>query len=625
MRIKRIILGILIGTAVGGLLEYFNAFLTFLMPPLRVFLPLAVLIGCLVGALKKGTTDSRLYNKNEDFGRLPVNAVAFIRLVVRKMRYRKKVRQEVQAELAAHFEDALQGCATAEDKKRRLQKLITEFGDAKMLASLLRRAKKRCRPLWRTVAARSFQTAGLLILCLILYTVWFSTGKPTISVDYPAMLNRMSRLEVSNKDNAWPHLERAASLYIDPNQDLKEQIPAFSNVVLPEYRDFAGLPEADRNAITECVRVNEQAWAEFVAASSKSCCYREYGFDPNRSGSYGRMWGIILSPLPEFKNLARVGLWRCRIDIARGSIDDALDNCLAIARNAGHLQKLSTLVEHLVGLALSNLANQEIVRTLESTALTAEQLKDLQGQLAQVYADGYPVMNLEFGKVFFHDLVQRLFTDGGLGGGHLIPTGLAEISNDRMNLAGDDERMFLMPLFVAASMVHARRDKTIEVGDRIYDEQIKLAKMTPYQRHRKNVPSADDILTSLSSRKFSVLYFIVPAFGRASEIAFRGKVSHQATLTILALARSRAEKGEYPASLDQLTAAGLLKDLPMDPYSDNPLIYRKIDQGFILYSAGPNFVDDGGVWGKDSRGEPKNWRDNGDTIFWPVEKPASNQ
>jgi len=553
-----------------------------------------------------------------DLQNIPAAAAGFINRVISKMRYRRRVCRDVRAELAAHFEDELRGCKTDEERQQKALEVIAGFGDVKMLAALLRRAKKRCRPLWRTVAARSLQTAGLLILCLILYTVWFSTGKPTISVDYLAMLNRMSRPEVSNKDNAWPHLEKAASLYVDPNQDLKKKIPAFTNIVSPEYRDFAGLPEADRNAITEYVRVNEQAWGEFVAASSKPYCYREYGFDPNCSDRDKWMWSVIVPHLPEFKNLARVGVWRCRIAIARGSIDEALSNCLAIARNAEHLQRLSMIVEQLVGLALCSLANQEILRILESTDLTAGQLKDLQGQLAQVYADGYPVMNLEFDKMVFHDLVQRLFTDGGLGGGHLIPAGWAEISDDRMKLAGEDERMFLVPLFVASSMVHARRDETLEVGDRIYDEQIKLARMTPYQRHRKDVPSADDILTSLSSRKFFLLHFAMPAFGRASEIAFRGKVSHQATLTILALARWRADKGEYPASLDQLTAAGLLTDLPMDPWSDKPLIYRRTGDNFILYSLGPNFEDNGGKPATDSKGRPKKWLDNGDTVFWPL-------
>ena len=127
--------------------------------------------------------------KNKSFENLPACAAEFIKLVIKKMRYQKKVRADVQAELAAHFEDELRDCKTDEEKGKKAQQLITKFGDVKLLAVLMRRAKKRCRPLWQTIVARGFQTVGILILCLILYSLWFMTGKPIISVDYLAVLN----------------------------------------------------------------------------------------------------------------------------------------------------------------------------------------------------------------------------------------------------------------------------------------------------------------------------------------------------------------------------------------------------------------------------------------------------
>ncbi|MFQ6034642.1 MAG: hypothetical protein ACE5NM_02195, partial [Sedimentisphaerales bacterium] len=86
------------------------------------------------------------------------------------------------------------------------------------------------------------------------------------------------------------------------------------------------------------------------------------------------------------------------------------------------------------------------------------------------------------------------------------------------------------------------------------------------------------------------------------------------------LKRWRMEIGEYPASPDELVAAGFLKELPMDPYTDRPLIYKKMDDNFTLYSIGPNFTDDGGEPGRDTKGRISQWRDNGDTVFWPVPK-----
>jgi hypothetical protein len=61
--------------------------------------------------------------------------------------------------------------------------------------------------------------------------------------------------------------------------------------------------------------------------------------------------------------------------------------------------------------------------------------------------------------------------------------------------------------------------------------------------------------------------------------------------------------------------------LPIASFSDKPLVYRKTDDDFILYSVGPNFTDEGGEYSRDSKGRIKNWLDNGDAVFWPVPKP----
>jgi hypothetical protein len=34
--------------------------------------------------------------------------------------------------------------------------------------------------------------------------------------------------------------------------------------------------------------------------------------------------------------------------------------------------------------------------------------------------------------------------------------------------------------------------------------------------------------------------------------------------------------------------------VPTDPFNDQPLRYRKLTKGYIVYSLGPDFTDDGG-------------------------------
>lgn len=54
------------------------------------------------------------------------------------------------------------------------------------------------------------------------------------------------------------------------------------------------------------------------------------------------------------------------------------------------------------------------------------------------------------------------------------------------------------------------------------------------------------------------------------------------------------ERGEYPVSLAELLP-DYLQSVPVDPFGcGEPLRYRRTEQGYILYSVGPDGVDDGG-------------------------------
>jgi len=557
-----------------------------------------------------------------NFNDLPAVATEFIDRIIAKMRYRRRVREEVREELVAHFEDELQGCRTAEKKRRRAAEVIEGFGDPAILAVLLRRAKKRCRPLWCTIVVRTFQTVGVLLLCLVIYGLWFSMGRPTIAIDYVALLNKVSRPEPADEDNAWPLLEKAAALYVEPDEELRDLIPEVGVFTRSGGVDFNSLPEQQRIAVAEHIRRNERAWAEFIAAGSKPYCYQQYGFDANYPERFRCMFNLTMPYLPKPKDLARIGLWRSRMEVARGRMQEGLDNCLAVARVGKHLQTMAMIVEQLVGISISQLAHEEILWILDCNELTVEQLGDLQQKLSGIYArGGYPSIDFEAEKLAFRDLVQRLFTQGGLGGGHLIPPSLVEFTGTWFSgtTGGDEERVFMIPVFTAMSMMHARRDETLRVGNRVYDKLARLAAMTPYQRHCKDDLSADSILASLPRRRFFVLHLVVPALDRASEIAFRHKALHEAVLTIIALRRWRAEKGRYPALLDELVAAGYLAELPMDPYSDKPLVYKPAEGTFTLYSLGLNFKDDSGQPGRDREGRAtRRWLKTGDAVFWPI-------
>lgn len=61
----------------------------------------------------------------------------------------------------------------------------------------------------------------------------------------------------------------------------------------------------------------------------------------------------------------------------------------------------------------------------------------------------------------------------------------------------------------------------------------------------------------------------------------------------LACRLSKSRTGRYPENLEELVP-GILTEVPVDPFTGKPLVYRREGEGFIVYSLGSNQKDDGG-------------------------------
>jgi len=552
---------------------------------------------------------------HEDRGRdLPSCATEFIRQVVREMGYRKKVRREVEAELAAHFEDELRGCTEAQEKEQRAARLIEQFGDAKLLAVLCRRGKKRCRPLAAKVMVRSLQAVGVSVVLLGLYMLWFVHGRPVIQIDYLAVLNRMSRPEIAGEDNAWSHYEQAIALVVPPGRELRE-MPFFQNPDDAQYRDSAELPEEDRRAIKKWMETNRPAWDRFVIASSKP--YLAVPYQNHRDLVDRWLFHIRLPDLSALDLLSRMGMWQSRINLEQGQTAEALESSLTLARVGAHWQRSGTPVEQLAGLRISRTGHNGVLRIVASVELSLNKLSDLQRRLASIYSESYPLVDAEYERLVLLDVVQHLFTKDGPGGGHLVPPGSQGLVHTA--LKESCPTAVKIPLLrTALSVIHARRAETVAKAEQVFDHYRELSSLSPYQRWTRAAVTVSEMVESLPQHRYALVRSLIPSLDRMIDLRFRGRGLHQATFTILALQRYRREKGSYPAALDALKQSGYLDTLPADPYSNGPLTYRAVGDGFTLYSVGPDFVDNGGTPGTDSKGRRRLWADQGDTVFWPA-------
>ena len=197
------------------------------------------------------------------------------------------------------------------------------------------------------------------------------------------------------------------------------------------------------------------------------------------------------------------------------------------------------------------------------------------------------------------------------------------IVNDSVQSYDETEEKLKFGLFLTMSITSANRREMSRELDKFYSTFGEWKTKTPWQLHEENVDFEMGLgnWSTLKQARYWPVSVLMPALGRINEIAYRNKMQVEVLITTLAIIRFKQITGDYPESLDGLVVAGYLKHLPMDPWSDKPLIYKKMDGDFTLYSVSHNFKDDGGQVYRDEEGRPRLWNDeSGDAVFWPVPK-----
>jgi len=670
-KVKKILVGITIGLFVGLVLECLKTLWMswrpwtwyssiFISLPSGTLVAVAGIIGCCIGigAAIREYTRRCLVSK---FEHLPICAADFITFIIKKMRYRRKVRADVQAELAGHFEDGLKDCKSDEEKEQRAKRLIEDFGDVKLLAVLLRRAKKRCRPLWRKVFARTFQTIGVLILCLSVYLVWFLTGKPVVIVDYVAELNRIVRPVADESLNATPFYHRAAELFKKLPDNFFEFLKKYKETVpeakwrseewefhrrifeyLSEYhsksideekkrieeriadltsrllsKKYNEVTPAQKQLIEKWLESNNEALELVIAGSKKPYYWPKYETGEENTGE---MMAVLLPHLSEFRKLVYALRWRAWLSVEDGRYEDAFSDIKTCYRFGKHIKSKDTfLIEQLVGIAFESLTVRTLRSILSEHKIDSTKLVELQQDFERMTADENFTLSLKFEKLCMYDAIQRCFTEDRLGGGHLSLDGLRLVGSmtdsDLFEFVLEG-RHWTTPLHIL--FTHPNKRESREMTDSYYEFWDEIVHKTPAQTRAEGIDIEKEAMEIIKDNL--LLDILTPALGRINEISHLTKAEVEVTLTIIAILRYRQDTSDYPQNLQELVAAGYLKKIPLDPFSDRPLIYKKTDEDFILYSFGYDFDDDGGQVYRDGEGRVRPWGDEGDEVFWPVPK-----
>jgi hypothetical protein len=91
-----------------------------------------------------------------------------------------------------------------------------------------------------------------------------------------------------------------------------------------------------------------------------------------------------------------------------------------------------------------------------------------------------------------------------------------------------------------------------------------------------------------------LVQLFVPMLREVNEACLRSQVQLRCASATMAAERYRLAKGRWPQAWDELITAGLLHGKPIDVYDSKPLRMRRVDDGLVIYSVGPDGIDNGG-------------------------------
>ena len=360
--------------------------------------------------------------------------------------------------------------------------------------------------------------------------------------------------------------------------------------------------------------------------------------DPARSQPPAMAGGLLME-LPvrhpsAFRAIAQLLEADAHAAIRTGAFTRAIDDCLALLDLARLSSQDPMLIAQLSGLALHGLAEDTILDLLGRVGEDLE-LSALD-RLAAALDQTLPPVSFDGERMILEDIVQRVYSNDEEGNGVLMVSqaggpfgamnqgmpGMLGQANRPSGVGQLITQLFFQPL--AVRFLGTRQD-VLELHKAMASEALELMESDPSSTDWTTLDALEASITS-SGGPFRQLHLfplsiVAPAMDRIV-LAYQYRAfMHQLTRTVVALNQYRAIHGSWPAGLEELEPE-LLERLPRDPF-DGALVRYALRAGRpILWSIGPDKVDQTGVFG-DSQGRLSLRRvhrrvDQVDVQLWPL-------
>jgi hypothetical protein len=268
----------------------------------------------------------------------------------------------------------------------------------------------------------------------------------------------------------------------------------------------------------------------------------------------------------------------------------ALDSLVASLRLGHSLSNEPVIISHLVQIASYALTVRALENILNRTTIPPALLSTLDTELARTENS----LNLTRALVGERSMNIGIFENPATMGNGGSMTTAESFSVSAYRLSGlyySDFKTYLefMDLFLAGSQ------------------------KPPSERLVAFHQVEQELEKRMSQGRWKMLFtsLLIPALTRTGEKGVRVTADLRlARLALMILTYKSAHDGKLPASLADLAGVSL------DPFDDQPLRYRQTETGFLIWSIGPDGIDQNG------QPRPRNSSDDAYDLLFTIEFPA---
>lgn len=233
----------------------------------------------------------------------------------------------------------------------------------------------------------------------------------------------------------------------------------------------------------------------------------------------------------------------------------------------------STLISKLISVALAHIALENYQRFLLRSSLTKEQYHQISADLQTVLSEMVPLW--KFFDTEFSLYEQALQKPGSA---MIILMASPDMSKDKI------ERL--------AKEVESNKDSIMQQF-----AELKQKVLSDLQKPYPEIINTD--FQSVIAQYHPVFKNMLPNYKEAAVREATTVTNWHLTTTTARILAYRKEKGALPSTLAQLSDIGL--DSPLDPFSTQPFQYSVKGNTAILYSIGPDLIDNQGQVVYDSK------------------------